>query len=139
LAAYVQAPDNGAIFNVLKAELGSIRSLSGKGLASINVISKSDPNPRRSYCYGAASNTTVWLEMQGDVDIDEEVKKVQAKMKKASDSAAKQQKLVSADDFQSKVSPAVQEIEKEKLEEMHAQIRNYEKSIEMFYTLKLDN
>jgi valyl-tRNA synthetase len=135
----VKAPDNGPIFNVLQAELGSIRSLTGKGVASIKILSHSDPSPTRCYCYGATSNTTVWLEMQGDVDVDEEIKKAQAKLKKASESAAKQQKLVSADDYQTKVSPAIQEVEKERLEEMQAQVRNYEKSIELFHALKLSN
>ena len=45
----------------------------------------------------------------------------------------------SADDFQSKVSPAVQQVEKEKLEELQSQVRNYEKSIEMFHALKLNS
>jgi valyl-tRNA synthetase len=84
------------------------------------------------------SNTTVWLEMQGQVNIDEEIQKAQTKLKKASDLAAKQQKLINAEDFQSKVSEAVQEIEKEKLVDIQSQVRNYEKSIEMFHALKLN-
>jgi valyl-tRNA synthetase len=103
------------------------------------VLSEKDTTPTRCYGYGATANTTVWLEMKGEVDVDEEIKKAQAKLKKASDSASKQQKLVSADDFQSKVSPAVQQVEKEKLEELQSQVRNYEKSIEMFHALKLNS
>jgi valyl-tRNA synthetase len=77
--------------------------------------------------------------MQGEVDVDEEIKKAQTKLKKASDLAVKQQKLIHAEDFQSKVSEAVQEVEKEKLADIQAQVRNYEKSIEMFHALKLNN
>lgn len=111
--------------------------MSGKGLSSIEILSQDDATPKKAYVYGASANTLVYIEIVGDIDVDEEIKKAQVKLKKASDVAAKQAKLVNADDFQTKVSSAVQDIEKAKLDELQSQVQNYEKSIEMFNTLKL--
>jgi valyl-tRNA synthetase len=81
----------------------------------------------------------VFLEVKGRVDLDEEITKATTKLKKASDGAVKQRKVLSDADFLAKVSPAVQEVEKGKLEEFLAQERNYEKSIEQFQQLKLSS
>jgi valyl-tRNA synthetase len=75
--------------------------------------------------------------VKGLVDLDEEIKKAQTKLKKASEIASKQRKALNDPDFVTKVSPAVQELEKAKLEEVLAQERNYEQSIAQFQQLKL--
>ena len=78
------------------------------------------------------------MKLEGDVKIDEEISKVQNKMKKAADAVAKQQKLVSTDDFKEKVSSAVQEEENKKLEELLAIQNNYERTVQQFQTMKLE-
>jgi valyl-tRNA synthetase len=73
----------------------------------------------------------------GHVNIDEEITKAQAKMKKYSDSASKQRKLLASDDFKEKVSDAVQQEEHKKLAEMEAFMGNYERTVTQFEELKL--
>jgi valyl-tRNA synthetase len=119
-------------------ELPAIKSLSGKNWSSIDVISSSDSAPTGCAVYAVSTEAAVFLKLQGDINITEEIKKAQVKMKKAADGVSKQRKLVDAPDFKEKVSSAVQEEEHKKLAEFEAQQSNYEKTIQQFETMKLD-
>jgi valyl-tRNA synthetase len=132
----IQASDDGT-YETLQKQLSSIRSLSGKGVESIEILSQDQPTPAKSYCYLASFNVVLYLEIQKAIDVDEEISKAQIKLKKTSQAYDKQLKLMNAEDFKTKVNEAVQETEKEKLDELQSQVRNYEKSVEMFSTLKL--
>jgi valyl-tRNA synthetase len=79
----------------------------------------------------------VLLEVAGHVNIDEEITKAQAKMKKFADSATKQRKLIGSDEFKEKVSDAVQAEERKKLAEMETFMGNYERTVTQFQELKL--
>ena len=59
-------------------------------------------------------------------------------MSKASESAARQQKILSDPGYQKKVAAELQEVEKKKLADFEAEIRNYEDSISHFERLKLE-
>jgi valyl-tRNA synthetase len=134
----IQASDN-ASHKILKEQVTSIRSLSGKGIEAIEIISQDQPTPTKSYCYLATFNVVLYLEIAKAIDVDEEIAKAQAKLKKSSQAYDKQLKFVSTEDFKGKVNEAVQQTEKEKLDELQSQVRNYEKSIEMFSALKLNS
>lgn len=84
-----------------------------------------------------STDAAVFLKLQGDINIDEEISKAQAKLKKAAESVVKQRKLVETEEFKEKVSSAVQEEEGKKLMEMEAVQRNYEKTIQQFEKMKL--
>ena len=133
----MQASDETA-YATIKNEMQAIQSLSGKGVTSIEVLSPSDATPTGSAVFVVRSSAAVFLEIKGRVNLDEEIKKAQTKLKKAKDGAAKQQKVLGDKDFLDKVSSGVLETEKIKLEEFQAQERNYERSIEQFQQLKLD-
>jgi valyl-tRNA synthetase len=124
--------------DIATSEIQSIRSLSGKGLGSISVLGPADAAPTGSAVFVAGTGAAVFLEVKGRVDVDEEINKAQSKLKKAADGAAKLQKMLADGEFVEKVSPAVLEVEKAKLEELKAQEGNYERSIEQFEKLKLE-
>ena len=76
--------------------------------------------------------------MQGRVDIDAEIQKAKAKVQRASDAASKQQKILNDPAYQQKVSEALQEVERKRLADFEAEMRNFEESIQQFERLKLD-
>ena len=135
--AYVQALDVTS-YETAKAEIQSIRALSGKGVAHIEVLSPSQPTPTGCAVFAVSASAAVFLEIKGRVNIDTEITKAQTKMKKAADGATKQRKLLNAPDFAEKVSEAVKETEQKKLEDLLVEQRNYERSIEQFERLKLE-
>lgn len=134
---FIQASEQ-ATHEIMANELQAIRSLSGKGVASIKVLSPSEPSPTGCAVYVVSSTSAVFLEVRGRVNVDDEIAKAQAKMKKAAEAAAKQRKVLDAEDFQTKVSDAVQDEERKKLSEALAAQENYERSIQQFEKLKLE-
>jgi len=135
--AFVQASDK-ATHEIAANELQAIRSLAGKGISSIKVLSPTDANPTGCAVYVVSSAVAVFLEVRGRVDVNEEISKAKVKMQKAADMAKKQRKVLDAEDFQTKVSEAVQEDERKKLTEALAAQENYERSIQQFEKLKLE-
>lgn len=137
--AFVQALD-ATTHDTASANLASIKALSGKGVASISILSPTDPTPTGCAVFVASSSAAVFLEVKGRVpSIDTEIAKAQDRMKKAADGAEKQRKILAAPDFKDKVSEAVQATERGKLEDFLAMQRNYEASIEQFERLKLED
>ncbi|KAI9662360.1 MAG: valine--tRNA ligase [Bathelium mastoideum] len=136
--AYVQALD-ATSYETAKAEVQSIRALSGKGVAQIAVLSASQPTPTGCAVFAVSASAAVFLEVKGRVNIDTEITKAQTKMKKAADGATKQRKILDASDFTDRVSEAVKAAEQQKLEDLLVEQRNYERSIEQFERLKLDD
>jgi valyl-tRNA synthetase len=126
-----------AAHSTIVSQTSSIRSLSGKGLANLTALSPSDPLPTGSAVYVATADIAVFLEVKGRVDIDEEIKKTQAKLKKAAEGSQKLSKLINSSAFKEKSSKGVYAEEQAKLDALQAQERNYEKSLEQFTRLKL--
>lgn len=125
-------------FETLKSEHSSLKSLSGRGIASIDILSPEKATPNGCAVNVASAACAVFLEVRGHIQPEDEIAKAQKKLKAASESAAKQRKVMSEPEWIEKVSPAVQEVEKARLEEYLAQKRNYEQSIQQFEKLKLD-
>jgi valyl-tRNA synthetase len=134
--AYVQTTDD-KTHSTASSQLQAIKSLSGKNVSEITVLSPSDPPPTGCAVFAVSTEAAVFLDVAGHVNIDEEITKAQSKMKKYADSAAKQRKLIGSDDFKEKVSEAVQADEKKKLTEMEAFQGNYERTVQQFQALKL--
>ncbi|KAF2417220.1 valyl-tRNA synthetase-like protein [Tothia fuscella] len=135
--AYIHTTDT-KTHKTASSQLQPIKSLSGKSISSIIVLSPTDAIPTGSAVYAVSTTAAVYLDVQGHVNIDEEISKAQQKMKKASDSAVKQRKLIESEEFKEKVSAAVQAEERKKLEEFEAVEGNYERTIAQFQTLKLE-
>ncbi|KAF2459781.1 valyl-tRNA synthetase-like protein [Lineolata rhizophorae] len=134
---FVQTYDD-ATYTTATTNVQSIKSLAGKGIASVSILPASSPTPTGCAVFAVSASAAVFLEVKGRVMIDTEIKKAQGKLRKAAEGAAKQRKILDAPDFQEKVSEAVLGTEKQKLDDLMAEQRNYEKSIEQFEQLKLE-
>ena len=134
---YVQTYDDTS-YKTASAEVQSIKSLSGKGIASIQVYSKTQEKPTGCVVFAVSSSAAVFLHVKGRVNIDEEIRKAQAKLQKASEGAAKQKKILADPNYKQKVSEELQEVERRKLADHESEIRNHEEIIEQFEVLKLD-
>jgi valyl-tRNA synthetase len=133
---YVQTTD-AKTHATASAQLQSIKSLSPKTVQDITILSPTDPAPTGCAVFAVSTAAAVFLDVAGHVNVDEEITKAQAKMKKFADSASKQRKLIGSEDFKQKVSDAVQEEERKKLAEMEAFMGNYERTVTQFQELKL--
>ncbi|KAF2674470.1 valyl-tRNA synthetase [Microthyrium microscopicum] len=125
----VQASDD-ASFSIIKSELQAIKSLAGKGVTSVSILGPNDPTPTGSAVYVVGKTAAVFLEVKGQVDVDDEIKKAQTKLKKASDGASKLKMQLADEEFRAHVSAGVLETEETRLAEFDAQISNYERRIE---------
>jgi valyl-tRNA synthetase len=117
--------------------LPTIRSLAGKAVSSISILSSSYPAPTGCAVYTLGASATVFLDIKGRVDIDKEISKAKDRLKKATEAVTRQKKILGEEGFEEKVSDVVKEIEKEKLRTAEAETRNWEMSIQQFEKLKI--
>ncbi|KAH0536755.1 hypothetical protein FGG08_006393 [Glutinoglossum americanum] len=134
---YVQTYDDTSSKTV-REQIKSIKSLSGKGVASIEVIAGDQEKPMGCAFFAISSSAAVFLHIKGRVDIDAEIAKAQTKLLKATDGAQRQKKILSDPAYQQKVSKELQEVERKKLADFEAEAHNYVESIKRFEKLKLE-
>ena len=134
---YIQ-PLNDATHKSLQAptSLPSMRSLAGKTVSEITILSPSDSLPTGCAVYTIGSSATAYLDVKGRIEVDKEITKAQDRLKKANETVDKQKKIMDAD-WEEKVSDVVKEQEKEKLRAAEIEGRNWQASIEQFEKLKL--
>ena len=72
------------------------------------------------------------------MDIDAEITKAQTKLRKATDGAQRQKKILNDPAYQQKVSKELQDVELKKLADFEAEAHNYAESIKHFEKLKLE-
>ncbi|KAF2187716.1 hypothetical protein K469DRAFT_704654 [Zopfia rhizophila CBS 207.26] len=118
--------------------LPSIRALAGRSISSVSILSPSNGIPSGCAVYTVGSSATVFLNIKGRVDVEQEITKAKDRLKKANDVIAKQKKILGEDGFEEKVSAAVQETEREKLRNAEVESKNWEMSIEQFQKLKIE-
>jgi valyl-tRNA synthetase len=134
---YIQ-PLNDATHKSLQAptSLPSMRSLAGKTVSEITILSPSDSLPTGCAVYTIGSSATAYLDVKGRIEVNKEITKAQDRLKKANETVDKQKKIMDAD-WEEKVSDVVKEQEKEKLRAAEIEGRNWQASIEQFEKLKL--
>lgn len=137
-STFVQALDD-STHSVLQipTSLPSLRSLAGKTVSSIKILSPSDPAPTGCAVYTVGASATVFLDVKGRIDIDKEITKAQERLKKTNEVMEKQRKIMDAE-WEEKVSEAVKEQEREKLKAAEVEGRNLQRSLEQFERLKLE-
>ncbi|PSN69580.1 valyl-tRNA synthetase-like protein [Corynespora cassiicola Philippines] len=135
---FIQSLDD-STHNVLSTptSLPSIRSLAGKSVSSISILSPSDPVPTGCAVYTVGASATVYLDVKGRIDIDKEITKAKDRLKKATESVEKLKKIMDPE-WEEKVSDSVKETEKEKLKAAEIEGRNWEASIQQFERLKIE-
>jgi valyl-tRNA synthetase len=120
------------------AQQQSIKSLSGKGVTSIKVISGDDARPAGCVVFSVSAAAAVFLHVKGRVDIDGEIAKANKKLEKTTQGLTKQKKILDDPNYKSKVSEQLQEIERKKLLDLETEQRGYEETIKQFENLKLE-
>ncbi|KAF2750725.1 valyl-tRNA synthetase-like protein [Sporormia fimetaria CBS 119925] len=115
----------------------SIVSLAGKVIQDTTILPLDDAAPTGCAVYTVGSSATVFLDIKGRIDIDKEIQKAKERLAKANEAAEKQRKIMDAE-WEEKVSPAVQEVEREKLRAVETEARNWEGSLRQFESLKLE-
>ncbi|KAH9902207.1 tRNA synthetases class I-domain-containing protein [Xylariomycetidae sp. FL2044] len=134
---FVQAYDDTA-HSTAKEQLLSIKSLSGKGVTNIDVLSGADARPAGCVAFPVSSAAAVFLHVKGRVDLDSEIAKAAKKLDKARAAIARQQKLVSDPGYQQKVAAHLQDADRKKLGDLESEAKGFEGTIEQFEGLKLE-
>jgi valyl-tRNA synthetase len=122
---YVKSLDDKAHTTLSSStSLPSIKSLAGKTVAEISILSPSDPAPTGCAVYTIGSAATAYLDVKGRIEIEKET-------------IARQQKIMDAE-WEQKVSDVVKDLEKGKLKDAETEAKNWQASIEQFQNLKLE-
>ncbi len=134
---YVQSLNDTAHATLsLSTSLPSLRSLAGKTVSDITILSPSDSAPTGCAVYTIGSAATAYLDVKGRIEIEKEIKKAQERLSKANETIARQKKVMDAE-WEEKVSDVVKDQEREKLKTAELEAKNWEASIEQFQKLKL--
>lgn len=119
-------------------QVQSIKSLSGKGVTSIEILPGSVPRPAGSVTFPVSSSAAVFLHVKGRVDIDNEINKASKKLEKTQAAISKQQKLLADTGYLAKVTAALQEADRKKLGDLESEAKGFEGTIKQFEDLKLE-
>ncbi|KAI0194062.1 tRNA synthetases class I-domain-containing protein [Xylaria flabelliformis] len=134
--AFIKAT-NAASNASITSQIASIKTLCGKVLSGLSLLGPEDASPAGCAVFVVNNNIIVLLSVaDGIPDVDAAIKKVQGKLQKKQVLVKKQQDLIKREGFE-KSSEVVRAAEKEKLEEAHTAVNNYERTIEEFEKLKL--
>jgi valyl-tRNA synthetase len=135
---YIQSLDDTAHATLSTAtSLPSIKSLAGKTISEISILSPSDPAPTGCAVYTIGSSATAYMDVKGRIEIDKEITKAQDRLSKATETITRQKKIMDKE-WEEKVSDVVKEQERSKLRDAETEARNWQASIEQFESLKLE-
>jgi valyl-tRNA synthetase len=135
---YIQSLDDTAHATLSTAtSLPSIKSLAGKTVSEISILSPSDPAPTGCAVYTIGSSATAYMDVKGRIEIDKEITKAQDRLSKATETITRQKKIMDKE-WEEKVSDVVKEQERSKLRDAETEARNWQASIEQFESLKLE-
>ncbi|KAI9678889.1 MAG: hypothetical protein M1829_001874 [Trizodia sp. TS-e1964] len=133
---YCQLHDDSGLA-VAQEHLGSIKSLSGKGIGSIKILPKEEAKPVGCVAYNIGIKAAVFLHVQGHVDLEKEISKASAKLSKANEGLQKCQKLLGDTEFLDRVDAKIANVERAKLKDYEAEIRSTTDMISQFQSLML--
>lgn len=133
---YCHLYDDSGLAVVLQHQ-GGIKSLSGKGIGTIEILSKEQSKPVGCVAYNVSTRAAVLLHVKGRVDLETEISKATAKLNKATGGYKKCQKLLGDTEFVGKVDEKVANAERAKLADYEAEIRDTTNMISQFQGLKL--
>lgn len=134
---YVQTTD-ATSHSTVTAQIQSIKSLSGKGVSSIDILSTTDSRPAGCVVFSVSSTAAVFLHVKGRVDIDGEIAKAAKKLDKTKVGIEKQKKILNDEGYKEKVSKELQEVELKKLADLETEANAFEETIKQFEVLKME-
>ncbi|KAL5421761.1 hypothetical protein PMIN04_005280 [Paraphaeosphaeria minitans] len=121
----------------LPTSLPSLRSLTGKTVSTISILSPSDAAPTGCAVYTVGSSATCYLDVKGRIEVDKEIIKAQDRLKKANETVERQNKIMGVENWEEKANDVVKEAEREKLKAAEVDGANWQKTLEQFEKLKL--
>lgn len=121
-----------------KEQVTSIKSLSGKGVKSLELLGPEAARPAGCVAYPVSTSASVFVHVKGRVDLDAEIVKAKKKLEKAQSSFQKQEKILSDASYLEKVSAAVRETDEKKFADAKQEVQSYEETIKQFEQLKLE-
>ncbi|KAL8346179.1 hypothetical protein RB598_000197 [Gaeumannomyces tritici] len=119
-------------------ELQSIKSLSGKGVTSVEVIKGEAGRPAGCVVFPVSAGVAVFLHVKGRVDIDTEIAKATKKLEKTGAQVERQRKLVSDPMYMEKVAAELQKSDWKKLVDLESEADGFKATIKQFENLKLE-
>ncbi|KAG9243680.1 tRNA synthetases class I-domain-containing protein [Calycina marina] len=117
------------------AQIQSIRSLSGKGIASMSILTATDSRPSGCVAFSISTDAAVFVHVKGRVDIDHEITKATIKLDKTKLAIEKQLKILNDESYKEKVSKEVQQAEESRLKDLEIQRKALEETITQFEAL----
>lgn len=137
-STYIQALDD-STHSILSSptSLPSIRSLAGKTVSEIKILSPSETAPSGCAVYTIGTSATAYLDVKGRIELDKEITKAQDRLTKANETITRQKKIMD-NDWEEKVSDVVKEQEREKLKAAELEAKNWEASIAQFEKMKIE-
>jgi valyl-tRNA synthetase len=133
----IQAYNDTALATV-KKQSSSIKTLSGKGIKGVEILSPDATRPAGCVAYPVSTEAAVFLHVKGRVDLDAEIAKAQKKFDKAKGNIQKQEKILKDPGYLEKVSDAVRETDEKKLADAKQELNSFEETIKQFEQLKLE-
>jgi valyl-tRNA synthetase len=133
----IQAHDDTSLATV-NDQFADIKTLSGKGVRNVQVLGKDSGRPAGCVAYPVSTGASVFLYVKGRVDLDAEIEKAQKKLDKTRNTITKQKKILADPAYLGKVSTAVQDTDRQKLEGLESEARSFEGTIQQFEQLKLE-
>ncbi|KAJ2897059.1 hypothetical protein MKZ38_005009 [Zalerion maritima] len=134
---FVQAFTDTA-FKTASEQLQAIQSLSGKGVAEVQILDVSAKRPLGCVTFPISSEAAVFLYVKGRVDMDAEIEKAQKKLVKTKGFLQKQQKILNDPAYKSKVPAETQETDQKKVLDLELEAKNFESTIAQFEQLKME-
>lgn len=134
---YIQASD-AASNAIITEQVNSIRSLSGKGLGPITIVTPGAARPAGCAAFPIGASASVYLHIKGRVDLDAELDKAGKKLEKSKGLADKQRKLVAGAEYVAKVAVATQEADRKRLTDLESEEKGFAATIEELKQLKLE-
>ena len=107
-----------------------------KGLNDLQVLSAKEDHPEGCALNSISKDCNVYLLVKGRVDVDSEISKAQAKLSKAEEACARQEKLIGAADYMKKVKQSVQEADAKKVADLKAEAETLRQVIAKFEGLR---
>ncbi|KAF7542274.1 hypothetical protein G7Z17_g11717 [Cylindrodendrum hubeiense] len=129
---------NETSLTTVKQQVSSIKTLSGKGIKDVEILSPDAARPAGCVAYPVSTEAAVFLHVKGRVDLDAEIAKAQKKLDKAKSNIQKQEKILKDPGYVEKVSAAVQETDQKRLADAKQELQSFEETIKQFEQLKLE-
>lgn len=129
---------NETSLTTVKEQVASIKTLSGKGIKDVEILTPDAARPAGCVAYPVSTDAAVFLHVKGRVDLDAEIAKAQKKLDKAQANIQKQEKILKDPSYVEKVSAAVQEGDQKRLADAKQELQSFEETIKQFEQLKLE-